>query len=81
MTMKLTILNEMGAVAADLGLRLAPLSDDLPLLECGLDSLGFAILVSRLEDVTGRDPFAVAAASRYPKTVGDLVAFYDEVLV
>jgi hypothetical protein len=81
MTMKLTILNEMVAVAADLGLRLAPLRDDLPLLECGLDSLGFAVLVSRLEDVTGRDPFAAAAASRYPKTIGDLVAFYDEVLV
>jgi acyl carrier protein len=80
MTMRLTILNEIGAVAADLGLTLA-LTDDLPLLESGLDSLGFAILVSRLEDVTGRDPFASAAASHYPKTIGDLVVFYDKVLV
>ena len=81
MTMRLTILNEIGAVAADLGLTLAPLTDDLPLLESGLDSLGFAILVSRLEDVTGRDPFASAAAQRYPKTIGELVDFYDAVLV
>jgi acyl carrier protein len=81
MTTKMTILNEIGAVAGDLGLTLAPLTDDLPLLESGLDSLGFAILVSRLEDVTGRDPFASASASRYPKTIGDLVDFYDKVLV
>jgi len=81
MTMRLTILNEIDAVAADLGLTLAPLTDDLPLLESGLDSLGFAILVSRLEDVTGRDPFAAAAAAHYPKTIGDLVDFYDKVLV
>jgi acyl carrier protein len=79
--MKLTILNEINAVAADLDLTLAPLTDDLPLLESGIDSLGFAILVSRLEDVTGRDPFAAASASRYPRTIGELVAFYDEVLV
>jgi acyl carrier protein len=81
MSLRLAIVNEITAVAADLELTLAPLTDDLPLLESGLDSLGFAILVSRLEDITGRDPFAAAAASRFPKTIGDLVAFYDEALV
>ncbi len=54
-----------------------PLTDELPLLESGLDSLCFAILVSRLEDATGRDPFATANASEFPRTVGELIAFYD----
>ncbi len=81
MSMRLTIINEMTAVGGDLGLTLPPLTDELLLLESGLDSLGFAILVSRLEDTTGRDPFAAAGTSRYPKTVGELVAFYDEALV
>ena len=81
MSIRLTVLEEIRQVAAEQDKTLAPLSDDLPLLESGLDSLCFAILVSRLEDVTGRDPFASAAASRYPKTIGDLVGFYDKVLV
>ena len=81
MSARLMILDEIRAVATDLELTLAPLTDDLPLLESGLDSLCFAILVSRLEDVTGRDPFSAPGASRYPKTVGELVAFYDEALV
>jgi len=81
MSLRLTIIDEIRAVAAEQGKSLAPLTDDLPLLESGLDSLCFAILVSRLEDATGRDPFSEAGASRYPKTVGDLVAFYDGALV
>jgi aryl carrier-like protein len=81
MSIRLTVLEEIRQVAAEQDKTLAPLSDDLPLLESGLDSLCFAILVSRLEDVTGRDPFSAPGASRYPKTVGELVAFYDEALV
>jgi acyl carrier protein len=81
MSTRSIILDEIRAVAADQERTLAPLTDALPLLESGLDSLCFAILVSRLEDITGRDPFASASASRYPQTVGELVAFYDEALV
>ncbi len=81
MTLRLTILEEIRSVAAEQDKTLAPLTDDLPLLDSGLDSLCFAILVARLEDVTKLDPFATAASSRYPRTVGDLVAFYDEALV
>ena len=46
------------------------------LLETGLDSLGFAILVTRLEDELGYDPFSLAAEAYYPQTFGELVAFY-----
>ena len=61
--------------------KLAPLRDDLPLMESGLDSLCFAILVARLEDILGVDPFASASASAFPTTVGQLVAFYEHVPV
>jgi acyl carrier protein len=81
MSIRDTILAEIKAVAADQDKTLVPLTDDLPLLETGLDSLGFAILVSRLEDITGRDPFAEASAAKFPRNVGDLIAFYEEVLV
>jgi acyl carrier protein len=39
--------------------QLAPLYDDLVLVDSGLDSLCFAIVVARLEDALGIDPFIV----------------------
>ena len=81
MSMRSRILEEIRTVAADQDRPLKPLTDDLPLFESGLDSLCFAILVARLEDATGRDPFGDAESSRLPRTIGDLVAFYDEALV
>ncbi|MEM9943947.1 MAG: acyl carrier protein [Planctomycetota bacterium] len=48
------------------------------LLESGLDSLGFAILVSRLEDELGYDPFSEADEVYYPQTFADFIAFYDK---
>ncbi|MEM1417152.1 MAG: acyl carrier protein [Myxococcota bacterium] len=53
------------------------LADASVLLETGLDSLGFAILVTRLEDELGYDPFTEAAEAVYPRTFGELVAFYE----
>ena len=79
MTTRLTILAQIRDVAAEQGKTLAPLSDDLPLMESGLDSLCFAILVSRLEDATGNDPFVSARASEFPRTVGEFVTFYEHV--
>ena len=78
MSIRLTILKEIEAVAAEQQMSLAPLTDDLPLMDSGLDSLCFAILVARLEDITGRDPFASISGSRFPTTVGQLVAFYEQ---
>lgn len=81
MSTRLTILNEMREIAAQQERTLAPLTDDLPLLETGLDSLCFAILVSRLEDLTGSDPFSASDDVRFPSTVGELIAFYEDALV
>ena len=50
MSARAAIETEMRAVAAEQGKALAPLSDDLVLLDSGLDSLCFAILVARLEE-------------------------------
>jgi len=74
------IFQEMRDVAALQKKRLATLADDLPLLDSGLDSLGFAILVARLEDRLGADPFARSDNVKFPNTLGELVAFYDEAL-
>jgi acyl carrier protein len=79
MSIREIVLKEISAVAAEQNKTLPPLTDDLQLLESGLDSLCFAILVSRLEDATGNDPFIAAKASEFPKTVGDLIAFYEHV--
>ncbi|MDE3176663.1 MAG: acyl carrier protein [Pseudomonadota bacterium] len=79
MSIRDLVLREIGAVAAEQDKTLPPLTDDLPLLESGLDSLCFAILVSRLEDATGADPFSSASASQFPRTVGELISFYEPI--
>jgi hypothetical protein len=56
---------------------LAPLSDDLKLLESGLDSLSFALIVARLEDALGFDPFDTQEALSFPVTFGDFVRLYE----
>lgn len=47
------------------------------LLETGLDSLGFAILVAKLEETLGYDPFISLEDAVYPKTFGDFVKIYE----
>jgi acyl carrier protein len=77
MSLKLTIKNQMAQVAREHGKILAPLQDDLVLADCGLDSLGFAVLVARLEDTLGIDPFAAAEDAFFPVTLGDFVKVYE----
>lgn len=79
MSIRNIVIKEIVDVAAQQGVTLPPLSDDLQLVDAGLDSLFFAILVSRLEDATGNDPFATAKSSEFPRTVGELIAFYERV--
>lgn len=54
------------------------LADDTVLLETGLDSLGFAIFVSQLEDELGFDPFTLSQDAFYPQTFAEFVHFYDK---
>lgn len=53
-----------------------PLEDDTVLLDTGLDSLGFAIFVSQLEEELGYDPFTLSDEAYYPQTYAEFVAFY-----
>lgn len=62
------------------GKRLAPLTGDLVLLDSGLDSMCLAILVGRLEDELGVDPFADGEDQAFPTTLSDLVTFYDQAI-
>lgn len=48
------------------------------LLQSGLDSLGFAILVARLEEILGYDPFLLMTEPVYPQTFGDFVDIYEQ---
>jgi acyl carrier protein len=77
MSIKLTIMEQMKQIAREHGKTLAPLRDDLVLLDSGLDSLGFAVLVARLEDTLGIDPFTAAEDAMFPLTLGDFVKVYE----
>ena len=59
------------------GQKIPELNDELVLLESGLDSLGFAILVVELESQLGFDPFSLSDESFYPRTFGEFVTFYE----
>jgi acyl carrier protein len=54
------------------------LTDTTVLLNSGLDSLGFAILVSRLEEELGFDPFTMMEEAVYPTTFGEFVTVYEK---
>jgi len=79
MSIRDELIAQFKQVAGEQGRRLAPLDDNLPLAESGLDSLCFAIIVARLEDVLGIDPFhsSPAAEARFPVTFGDFVSRYQ----
>jgi len=54
------------------------LSDEVLLLESGLDSLGFAILIATLEERLEFDPFTIMEEPIYPKTFGEFVRIYEK---
>ena len=77
MSIRTTITTQFEQVAAEQERKLATLTDDLKLIDCGLDSLSFAIIVARLEDALGVDPFSSDHATDFPVTFGDFVRLYE----
>jgi acyl carrier protein len=77
MSVRYEVINQFKQVAKEQDKRLSPLSEDLPLLNSGLDSLCFAIIVARLEDTLGVDPLSTSEDARFPVTLGDFVRFYE----
>jgi acyl carrier protein len=59
------------------GKALPQLTDELVMLDSGLDSLGIAILVTRLEDTLGLDPFTDSDITSPPVTLGDFIQLYE----
>lgn len=77
MSIRETILLQMRKIAEEQKKTLAVVDDNLPLAESGLDSLCIAILVTRLEDEIGIDPFTAAEEVSFPVTVGDFIRLYE----
>lgn len=76
MSIKETVISEIEQIAEQHQKTLAPLTDDAILLNTGLDSLCFAVLVARLEDRLGVDPFSTDDIA-FPVTLGDFVRVYE----
>jgi acyl carrier protein len=77
MSVKATVIDQIQQIAEHERKSLPPLTDDLVLLDSGLDSLAIAILVTRLEETLGLDPFTESDEMAYPVTLGDFIRFYE----
>jgi acyl carrier protein len=79
MLIRSKIIATIQQIAAEQQVTLPPLSDDLSLHETGFDSLAFAILVARLEDDLGIDPFTISEDASFPLTIGTFIKAYENV--
>jgi hypothetical protein len=77
MSVRAMVASQFEQVALEQKRKLARLSDDLKLLESGLDSLSFALIVVRLEESLGFDPFDAPDEMSFPVTFGDFVKLYE----
>jgi acyl carrier protein len=77
MSVRQTVIHHIREIASENGKTVGDLSDNAALLDSGLDSLGIAILVARLEETLGFDPFTQSDDAFYPVTVGDFIRFYE----
>ena len=77
-----TLLNQILTVYQEVyssqnkGVSAPDIKNETVLLDSGLDSLGHAILITRLEEKLGYDPFSISTEAYYPRTFGELVEFY-----
>jgi acyl carrier protein len=78
MTVRETIVAQFEQVAVEQRRKLVRLSDDLKLMDSGLDSLSFALIVARLEDALGVDPFDTTDDMKFPTTFGEFVKLYEK---
>jgi hypothetical protein len=77
MSVRTVVLDQFRQVALEEGVVLGPLSDEVPLLDLGLDSMCFAIIVSRLEATLGVDPFDADTGEAFPVNLGDFIRFCE----
>ena len=72
------ILNEIIVVFAEEGVTFDEEMLGLPVMDIGVDSLTYAVLVARLEVKIGKDPFTEQPERGYPKLLSDFVDAYLE---
>lgn len=77
MSVRATITSQFEQVAVEQKRKLSRLHDGLKLLDSGLDSLSFALIVMRLEEALGFDPFDSAEEVKFPVTFSDFVTLYE----
>jgi len=77
MSVRPIILEHIVRIAGQQKKTLRPLTDSLPLLDSGLDSLCIAVLVASLDDSLGVDPFDREGDVVFPVTLGDFIALYE----
>jgi acyl carrier protein len=78
MSLRSKIISQFEQVAKEQKMQLVALCDDLVLLDSGLDSLCFAIIVARLEDALGFDPFSTVEDVEFPATLSEFIKFYED---
>jgi hypothetical protein len=76
LSIRSTIASLFEQVAREQQTTLARWSDELKLLQSGLDYLSFALIITRLEEVLGFDAFD--SAKSFPVTFGDFVRPYEK---
>ena len=72
------ILEQLTELFEEEELEMPEIADDTALLDTGLDSLGFAVLVTRLEEDLGYDPFSLMDEPVYPTTFAEFVELYEK---
>ena len=77
MSIRDAVIAQIQELIADRGKTNAPVTDNVALFDSGLDSLSIAILVARLEETLGFDPFTQSDDVFYPVTVGEFIRFYE----
>jgi acyl carrier protein len=77
MSVRSTVTTIFQQVAQEQQRTLVPLTDNLKLLDSGLDSLSFAIIVAKLEDEVGFDPFDSDQMVEFPISFADFVRLYE----
>jgi len=77
MSVRAAVISHIEQIGREINKDLPQLTDDLVLMDSGLDSLAIAIAVARLEDELGLDPFTQSSDISYPVTLGDFIRFYE----
>jgi len=77
MSVRSEIISHFESVVKEQNHNLSPLCDGLLLMDSGLDSLCFAVIVARPEDELGFDPFSASEEIELPVTFSGFVKIFE----